>query len=119
MEEMIAVYDKIVDEAAVSTEVANNEDELFEDVATEKPLDPRSLTSGNALFETVAAVLQRLEDRYGVGVGGGGERENEAAWRRMKWLDLGSGDGAATVAAALLKPWASCGGVEVTRWFDS
>ena len=113
----------------------NDEDEKDEDeheegyeLAADSPIAPQSLTFGTTPFDTVAACLDLLRDRYAfeanefdelVFGSGGGSRETTAVMaareKTKTWLDLGSGDGGPTVAAALLHPWKTCWGVEVRR----
>ena len=97
---------------ASSGEGGDEDEDALDGLAVEAPLYPASLTFATTPFETVAAILQLLEDRYGLSdVNGLGD--NAAAVGHGAWLDLGSGDGGPTLAAALLRPWGACGGLEV------
>lgn len=127
-------------DSAVDFSSGNEDDDhnVFDDdgyeLAADAPIPPQSLTFGTTPFETVAACLDLLRDRYGFEVnpfddfGGYGSSASgpeettkavglqDGSYEKTKtWLDLGSGDGGPTVAAALLHPWKKCWGVEVRR----
>ena len=82
-------------------------------VTDEKLAEHSSLTYGETPLETVARVLEssdRLRRAPGVDA-----EAAAAAQRREVFLDVGSGVGKPVFAAALLRPWARCIGVELMR----
>jgi hypothetical protein len=101
---LINSEDKSIDTVAAAT-ADDEDDNLSDELATNTPILPRTLTFGYTPFESIAALLNLLEDRYGLG--------SPSSPPLGAWLDLGSGDGHPTLSAALLRNWKACCGIEV------
>jgi len=101
-------------------DAAEEGDDVTEDLVTESPIPAVTLTFGTTPFETVAAAFSLLETRYGLSSAEVDAKEGKmtqsSQCKKGAWLDLGSGDGGPTLAAALLRHWPlGCGGLEVRK----